>query len=131
MKKNTENTLYLFKSGIFFICIDEDAKKASKILNLKLTNLNQDIVKCGFPIKSLEKYSNLLNLSNYSFKIIDSTLNESYTVGNYSKNTDIRKLLLDISNIDTNTISIKEAYSFIDKIKYKALSIIGGENKNV
>ncbi len=130
-EKNTENTLYLFKSGIFFICIDEDAKKASKILNLKLTNLNQDIVKCGFPIKSLEKYSNLLNLSNYSFKIIDSTLNESYTVGNYSKNTDIRKLLLDISNIDTNTISIKEAYSFIDKIKYKALSIIGGENKNV
>lgn len=129
-EKDTGNTLYLFKSGIFFICIDEDAKIASQILNLKLTNLNQDIVKCVFPIKSLEKYSNLLNLSNYRFKIIDTTKNELCTVNNYSENTTIHKLLLDISNIDTNTISIKEAYSFIDKIKYEALSIIGGENKN-
>ncbi len=33
----SDKTLYLFKSGIFFILIDEDAKIASKILNLKIT----------------------------------------------------------------------------------------------
>ena len=35
-----KNTLYLFKSGIFFIFIDNDAKLASNLLNLKLVKLN-------------------------------------------------------------------------------------------
>ncbi|MDO5555178.1 MAG: hypothetical protein Q4G09_00545 [Clostridia bacterium] len=123
-EKDNENTLYLFKSGIFFICIDKDAKKASQILNLKLTNLNQDIVKCGFPIKSLEKYSTLLNISNYSFKIIDSNLQTTFKVNNYSIPDNIDKLLLKISNIDTNNLSVSKAYSFIDNIKDISKSIL-------
>ena len=31
---------YLFKSGIFYIFIDDDAKELHKLLNLKLGNLN-------------------------------------------------------------------------------------------
>lgn len=42
-----ENTVYLFKSGIFFIFIEEDAKTMSQLLNLKLGKLNENIVKCG------------------------------------------------------------------------------------
>ena len=41
---------YLFKSGIFYIFIDDDAKELHKLLNLKLGHLNSNIVKCGFPI---------------------------------------------------------------------------------
>ena len=38
---------YLFKSGIFYIFIDDDVKELHKLLNLKLGNLNSKIVKCG------------------------------------------------------------------------------------
>lgn len=129
-QKDDENTLYLFKSGIFFICIDEDAKKASNILNLKLTNLNENIVKCGFPIQSLEKYSNLLKLHNYSFKIIDTIKHKAFSVTNYETQDDINQLLSTISLIDTNSLSVKEAYDFIENIKNKALLILGGVKDN-
>ena len=115
-EKDENNTLYLFKAGLFFIFLDEDARKASNILNLKLTNLNENVVKCGFPIQSLEKYSNLIKLSNYNFKIVDTSKKETLTISDYSVDNNIQSLLLDIQNIDTDTLSIKEAYCFIDNI---------------
>lgn len=54
LKKNeldNKKTLYLFRYGIFFIFIDGDAKIASEHLNLKLSQLNDKIVKCRFPNK--------------------------------------------------------------------------------
>lgn len=125
-EKENLNTLYLFEAGIFFICLEEDAKKASQILNLKLTNLNQNVVKCGFPINSLNKYSNLLKLSGYTFKIVDTSKKEVLSLTNYSIDNNINKLLEDISNIDTDNLSVKEAYNFIDSIKETAKTIIGG-----
>lgn len=49
LKSENNDKLYLFKSGIFYIFLDEDAKKMSNFLNLKLTNLNESICKCRFP----------------------------------------------------------------------------------
>ena len=126
LKMQDSSYLYLFKSGIFYIFLDEDARKASNILNLKLTNLNENVVKCGFPIQSLEKYSNLIKLSNYNFKIVDTSKKETLTISDYSVDNNIQSLLLDIQNIDTDTLSIKEAYCFIDNIKQKASTIKGG-----
>lgn len=37
-KKNNENIILLFKSGIFYIAIDKDATVLSQLLDLKLTN---------------------------------------------------------------------------------------------
>ena len=54
--ENSEN-FYLFESGIFYIFLAEDAKVMSPVLNLKLTNLNSIIVKCGFPTSQLSKRS--------------------------------------------------------------------------
>ena len=130
-EKNNENTLYLFKSGIFFICIDKDAEIDYRLLNLKLSNLNEDIVKCGFPIQSLNKYSNLLRLSNYSFKIIDLSKNESISINDFNFNNYTNELLQRISSVDTNSLSIKEAFSFIDDIKEKASLILEGSSNNV
>ncbi len=129
LKANEEtnnNTLYLFKAGLFFICIDQDARIASNILNLKLTNLNETIVKCGFPIQSLEKYSNLLKLSNYHFKIIDTTKKETFSISDYSIDTNINSLLAQIKNVNPESLSIKEAYSFIEEIKQKVSTIERG-----
>ena len=54
-KKENNDKYYLFKSGLFYIFIDEDAKNINKITPLNITNLNNDIVKCGFPSNSLKK----------------------------------------------------------------------------
>lgn len=129
-ERDSNNTLYLFKSGIFFICIDEDAQIASKLFHLKLTHLNEKILKCGFPIKSLDKYSKLIKLHNYNFKIIDISKKEAFTINNYSTNNNITNLLLEISKIDTNNLSIKEAYEFIENAKNVAKKIMQGETNN-
>ena len=73
-ENHTPNTLYLFKTGLFFIFIDEDAKIISELLNLKLCNLNETIVKCGFPCNSLQKYLNLLKSTPYNISIYIQTI---------------------------------------------------------
>lgn len=108
----------------FFICIDEDAKKASSLLNLKLTNLNDHVVKCGFPINSLSHYSNLLKLANYEFKIIDTQKQTSFSVQNYSIEENVHNLLLKLSNTNSDTLSIKEAYSLIEELKQESIKIL-------
>lgn len=123
---NSEKILYLFKSGIFFILIDEDAKIASKILNLKITFLTENIVKCGFPISSLEKYSSLIQLTDYKFQIIDSSSNINYSLKNYSLNENIKTFLLQISDLDTNNLSIKEAYEILDNFKNTSTNLLKG-----
>ena len=122
----SDKTLYLFKSGIFFILIDEDAKIASKILNLKITFLTENIVKCGFPISSLEKYSSIIQHTGYKFQIIDSSSNINYSLKNYSLNQDIKTFLLQIADLDTNNLPIKEAYEILDNFKNTSTNLLKG-----
>lgn len=127
-ENNSDTTLYLFKSGIFFIFLDNDAKIASKLLNLKITYLTQSVVKCGFPLNSLEKYSNLLKQTSYELKIVDTAKSTAYTINNYAIDEKTKNLLSEISSVDSNTLSIKEAYNFIDTIQISAKSIVEGDN---
>ena len=53
LKGKDTSMLYLFRSGIFYIGLDEDAKKLTETLGLKLTNFDGNTVKCGFPSNSL------------------------------------------------------------------------------
>lgn len=122
--KNSSNTLYLFKSGIFFIFLDDDARKASHLLNLKLTCLTDKIVKCGFPINAIEKYKKLLEQTSYNIKIIDTSTHTSYTMKNYNIEDNIHELLSKISNVNSDELSIKEAYKFIEEVKIYAQNIL-------
>lgn len=123
-EKDGNNTLYLFKSGMFFIFIDKDALVASKLLNLKLTSLSPSIVKCGFPISSLDKFTVLLKNSGYSIKIIDNTANLSYNIKDYEINSSVENLLFSISNINLDSLSVSEAFAFLEKIKSDVNSIL-------
>ena len=127
---NSSNTLYIFKSGIFFILLENDAKIASKILDLKITYFTENVVKCGFPINSLKKYINILERTQYNFKIIDNSKNINYSIDDYIINDNIEKLLSKISTIDTNTLSVKEAYNFIETIKISAQYIMRKDKSN-
>lgn len=124
LKQEDSETLYLFKSGIFYIFIDKDAEIVHDLLDLKLTNLNTEIVKCGFPENSLQKYLKLLSLTKYNVKIIDNTLSTSYTINDYYIDKVVKELLLTISNVNTENISIQEACSLLDTFKNDAKKIM-------
>lgn len=123
LKKKDKNTIYLFKSGIFFIAINDDAYLLSKIFNFKITNLNNIAVKCSFPCSSLDKYSNLFKLYNLNVEIIDLDKNYIHKKA-YKQNNKIEELLNIINSIDANNLSISEAYKFIENIKNRVDEII-------
>ncbi len=128
LKSKNPNKLYLFKSGIFYIFIDEDAKIISSNFGLKLTNLNNDIVKCGFPTSSLEKYLNLFKTFSYDIEIIDLQKLETPTSNNLFHSNMIKNFIINISNINSEELSIKEAYSTIDNIVNQCKEFINDQN---
>lgn len=124
LKSNDSSYLYLFKSWVFYIFLDEDAKIISNLLHLKLTNLNSEIQKCGFPANSLEKYLALLKLIPYEVKIIDNTDSVSYTPKQFSINKEILDFLSDISILNVETLSVSQAFNFLSSIKEKAIKLL-------
>jgi DNA mismatch repair ATPase MutS len=117
LKQQNSETLYLFKSGIFYIFLEEDAKKISQEMGLKLTKLNDTTVKCGFPATAIDKYFNILNRASYKVKIIDSASNQLFTFDEFTANGLIKDLISKIKKVDVNTLSIREAYKFIEDIQ--------------
>lgn len=128
MKKTDKDTILLFKSGIFYILLDNDARLVSSILNLKLTQLNSDVVKCGFPISSLDKYLHLLIKYNLNVKIIDINSNTVYTPNEFTYNSETDSLLLELSKLDVDNLSIKEVYSKLEDFNQKANKILNFRN---
>ncbi len=122
-KKQNSQTIYLFKSGIFFIALDKDAYILSNTFNLKLGKLTDSTVKCGFPCSSLNKYVNLFKSHNLTFKIIQLDNNTLYTLNEYVQNQAVLNLLNFINSIDVNNLSISEAYKAIEDIKNKVIEI--------
>lgn len=130
LKKQNPSILYVFKSGVFYIFLDEDAIKMSSLLNLKLTNLNESVLKCGFPINNLSKYSDLIRLAGYQMRIVDSSTNVTYSSNEYILNNQIKEFIQKLSQVDSNQLSISEAYSFIENINKQAKSFIKELNLN-
>ena len=122
LKKEDSETLYLFKVGIFYIFIDEDAKTISPVLSIKLTKLNEDIVKCGFPANSLEKYINFLKYTNFKIKIIDETSDNNHEKSKLKDN--VYNLLTIIDNTNIDKLSNTEIINFCTKIKEQAHNIL-------
>lgn len=113
LKKNNPNTIYLFKSGIFLLAIDEDATKLSDELNLKVTNLSPDVLKCGFPVSRQEHYFRVLEAKHISFTIIDDTYGVVENYSDYMNNVKLKKIIDEIININFDNITFKEAYEIL------------------
>lgn len=121
LKNENNEIIYLFKSGVFYICLDDDAKILSKIYNLKLTNLNVDIVKCGFPCSSFDKYYKLFVNDNINFKIIEN--NTIFNGSDYLQNKTLLSLLEKINKVSVDNLSVSEAYRFIEEIQNISFSL--------
>ena len=82
--------------------------------------MNNSILKCGFPVSSIDKYINLLSSYGINFKLIDSSSNTIYLPKDYQLNKDLLDLLNTIADVDTDRLSISEIYRFVDKLKKNA-----------
>lgn len=125
LKKQDARTIYLFKSGIFFLCLNEDAVLISNLFNLKINHLNDTVIKCAFPCNSLEKYLKQFHLHNIIAKIIDINNLQTYTTTEYKGSQNTEKLINYIENIDIDKLSISEAYSTLEELK-ELVKIIRG-----
>lgn len=123
LKKTNSSKIYLFRSGLFYIFIEDDAYLMSNILSLRLTNLNESVVKCGFPSTVLNKYLNLIKSLNYNVNIIDDLNSVPLSCNNYISNEKIKELITLLSSIDSNNLSIKEIYSLVDDLSNQAKKI--------
>ena len=92
----------------------------SKLLNLKLTNLNETIVKCGFPVKNADKYIHLIKLNNYEIDIIDSFTTTSYSSKEYLLNDNVKQFIKELSEIDYYNLSVSKAFALLEEITAKA-----------
>ena len=105
--KEKKDILYIFKVGIFYLFIAEDAIKMNKELNLKCTHLNDKVLKCGFPIDSLNKYKKILDLKNYEYEIID----------NEFSNEKLNKFITKIKKEDLNKINGLKAIKLLYELR--------------
>ena len=112
LKKKGEDSdkYYLFKSGLFYIFLDEDAKNISKITPLNITNLNNDIVKCGFPSNSLEKYLNIFSNLGLNVEIVHELKKENDPDVN-------NKIIRKIKNIKIDTLTPLKALNILNELK--------------
>lgn len=112
LKKKDPKKIYIFRVGIFYNILNEDARLVSNTIGLKLTDLSPEIVKCGFPVATLEKYTNLLKSHNLDFEVISNQA-PSY------QNTSYDNIIKKIKETDLNNITCKEAFDILYNIQQK------------
>lgn len=112
LKKKDNNKIYIFKVGIFYNILNEDARLVSNTIGLKLTSLSPDIVKCGFPIAKLEKYTNLLTSHNITFEVVSSPTSSC-------QNAPYSSIITQLKNIDLNNTTFKDAFYILYNIQQK------------
>ncbi len=132
LKNKDSSTLYLLKSGIFYIALDEDALTLSDLFNFKLTDLNKNIIKCGFPASRISYYSNLLSLKNINFQIIESIDEDNFYLSQYSNNSSSINnssfanlpIVEELLNINFDEITFKESFFILQKLQNDLKNLI-------
>ncbi|MGN1326654.1 MAG: hypothetical protein ACI4VQ_00995 [Clostridia bacterium] len=111
---------YLFKSGIFYIFLDDDARTMAPLLNLKLGNLTPTVVKCGFPISSLDKYLERLRGTEYCIHIVcDEDFDCSVDANYFANNKALQNILYGFLATDINELSISQAFDLLIDLQKK------------
>lgn len=131
LKGSNKDKLYLFKSGIFFIALNEDATKLSEIFGFKITNLNDTVIKCGFPAKRIEYYSSLLDKMNIDFDLIDSGSKKIENHLEYISNLNFNSIIDKLVKIDFDNITCKEAFDILYDLSLKCKEILNSGGNQI
>ena len=116
LKRKDSEKIYIFRVGIFYNILNEDAKVVSDSIGLKLTDLGPSIVKCGFPIAKLDKYTNLLKSKNLPFEVISD-------IAPSNQNTSYEKIVNKIKNIDLDNTTFHQAFDILYNIQQNLKNI--------
>lgn len=131
LKIKNSQKIYLFEAGIFYLFIDEDAKLMAKELDLRLTNLNKNIVKCGFPVKSLDKYIHILRNLNYNIEIVPSDdESTSFDLNSYIVDNKLLSIVDDFLAVDIDELSIGQAFDLLNKLQNNLKDIMKEKDDN-
>ena len=113
LKKKDKNKVYLFKVGIFYNILNEDAKVVSKAIGIKLTDLEHNLIKSVFQVSNLEKYTNLLKSKNLKFEVINTLTSSN------NQTPSCTNIIRQIQGIDLNNTTFKEAFDILYNIQQK------------
>lgn len=116
LKKKDSKKIYIFKVGIFYNILNEDARLVSKEIGLKLTDLSPELIKCGFPLSALEKYTNLLSEHHIEFEVVSNPASSP-------QNTPYDNIIKEIQCLDLNNTTCKEAFDILYNIQQKIKNI--------
>lgn len=97
--------------GIFYNILNEDAKILNEKLGLKLTSLSPEIIKCGFPVSSLDKYTKKLDEMQIKYVVIDELSNDG-NIADYS-NIEVKRILKKIMDLDMNNVTFQQAFNIL------------------
>lgn len=124
LKQNNPNKIYLFKSGMFYIGLQEDAQKLSDIFGFKITKLNEEVNKVGFPINRLEYYSGKLDvMDNVKYEIVDSNYGTISNYNDYLNNVKLKNITDSILKLDLDNTTFRQAFDFLGDIKGKLMEV--------
>lgn len=104
------NELYLFKSGIFYMALNEDANRLSDALSLKVTNITDKLYKCCFPVSKSDYYFKTLESLSIDYKIIDPSQNVVLNYAEYKDNEKFNSIITNLLKLDLNKTSFQDAY---------------------
>ena len=131
LKVKDSSKMYLFKCGIFYIFLDEDARIMSKFLDLKLTNLNSVVVKCAFPVDYSKKYFNLLKNSNYNIEVV-YLLEDNYACYNINEFLlfqNYNKIVENFLKVKIDNLSISQAFDLLNNLQKKFKEVKNEQTK--
>lgn len=125
LKNIDKDKLYLFESGIFYIFVNEDAKVINKELDLKITQQG-NYFKCGFPIKSKEKYFKLLENKKINYQVIALEKQniriykkDVFKIENRLSNNELveKEVIRKLKSINVEYYTPIEAFNFLKELK--------------
>lgn len=117
LKTKDKNKIYIFKVGIFYNMLNEDARVVSNAIGLKLTDLSPNIIKCGFPVAKLDKYTTLLKEHNLQYEVINTLAPSANQSNSY------QTIINSIKNIDLENTSVKDAFDLLYSLQQKIKNI--------
>lgn len=119
--------LYLFKSGIFYMALNEDANRLSDALSLKVTNITDKLYKCCFPVSKSDYYFKTLESLNIDYKIIDPSQNVVLNYVEYKDNEKFNNIITNLLKLDLNKTSYQDAYIILTNTIHDLKQILNNE----
>lgn len=118
LKKDNPEKIYLFKSGMFYISLQDDAEKLSEIFGFKITKLNENVNKAGFPISRLEYYTSKLKaIDAVDFEIVDSNYGAIQNYNDYLNNSKLKCITDSVLKLDLDNTTFRQAFDFLANLK--------------